>query len=525
MATQSPHTGSEPSTLSPDHPAADPASRKRKAAHPLPRPAVRETGLMRDTGGRDSARFVGSGSGIHFIRNVHLRLARQSASRAQHTRSEAGGEGDARGMGELVPGEDDQLRRRAAERDGAGTYLWEGHEVAVEEGPPSFDRLVEWSRSYFESWHPILPFLDGPDVLRCFEDASRDGLSSLDHLDRCILRSVLSICLADSRQGTPLTAPVPTALLFGTVDDAVSASQFALCQPASMRATQAALAIQLFLTSMLCLNAASRLGGLVVRMAFHLGLHRCPARFPFFTPQQAALRRRVFWCIYCCERFLCQSLGLPLDIQDDDVDVCYPGEEEHGDRDEGGDGRLQLLTCMAKHAKIRGQILELRNKAIVTRRDTADRAIVVQTELARWSNEIQDTVEEVELGNADTGQAALSRSHRLVLLLSKYESLISLNRPMMASDASTPSWSAAMQACISAAKSICITMKRHARENGIGEGQAGHTLTAPMLWPSFTWAVWISSFVLAYAAFEQQMPLESALRWVPVSNSTNYLDY
>lgn len=506
--TQSPQTASEPSTFSPGHPAATTASRKRKASQSLPRPNVRETGLMRDTGGDDTARFVGSSSGIHFIRNVHVRLARQSATRTRHSRPEGG---DGAGMGELVPGEDDQLRRRATERDGVRVDLWERHEASSEEGPaPSFDQLVEWSRSYFESWHPIWPFLHGPEVLQHFEDISQSGISSLHHLDLCIVRSILSISLADSRQSASLNNPIPMSLLFRTVDEAVSASQFALCEPASVRATQAALSIQLFLTSMLCLNAASRLGGLVVRMAYHLGLHRCPTRFPFFSPEQAALRRRVFWCIYCCERFLCQALGLPLDIQDDDIDVCYPGDEEHGGPSEGEeDKRLRMLSYMVKHAKIRGQILELRNKSIVTRQDTADRAIVVQTELARWANEIQDTVEEAESG--DEAEEGVSSGHRLVLLLSKYESLISLNRPMMASDASTPSWSAAMQACISAAKSICITMKRHANRNK-GPDTARPTLAAPMLWPSFTWAVWISAFVLAYAAFEQQMPLDSALR-------------
>lgn len=507
--TQSPHTAaSEPSgTFSPGHPAAPASSRKRKASHSLPRPNVRETGLMRDTGGDDTARFVGSSSGIHFIRNVHMRLARQSATRTRHSRPEGR---DGAQMDELVPGEDDQLRRRATERDGVRVDLWERHEASADEGPaPSFDQLVEWSRSYFESWHPIWPFLHGPNVLRIFEDISKSSVSSLHHLDLCIVRSILSISLADSRQRAPLSGPISISLLFRTVDEAVSASQFALCEPASVRATQAALSIQLFLTSMLCLNAASRLGGLVVRMAFHLGLHRCPTRFPFFSREQAALRRRVFWCIYCCERFLCQALGLPLDIQDDDIDVCYPGEEKHGGLAEGDDDkRLRMLTYMIKHAKIRGQILELRNKSIVTRQDTADRAIVVQTELARWANEIQDAVEDAE--PYDEPDAVFS-GHRIVLLLSKHESIISLNRPMMAADASTPSWSAAMQACISAAKSICITMKRHATQNRDPDG-GRHTLTAPMLWPSFTWAIWISAFVLAYAAFEQQMPLDSALR-------------
>ncbi|SPO07420.1 related to transcription activator protein acu-15 [Cephalotrichum gorgonifer] len=529
-AAPSPYTGSEPTTFSPGHSTSSISlKRKRGVSHSLPEPAVREIGLMRDAGETDTARFVGSSSGIHFIRNVHMRLARQSATRTQYIRGVGDGVGDddSRGqrIGELIPGEDDQLRGRATGRDDERAYLWKDHEVSTHDGPtPSFDQLVEWSESYFKSWHPILPFLHAPDVLRSFEYVSQAGISSLDHLDRCILRSVLSISLADSRQGVPLKSQIPSSLLFGSVDEAISSSQFALCQPASIGAIQAALSIQLFLTSMLCLNAASRLGGLVVRMSFHLGLHRCPTRFPFFTPERAALRRRVFWCIYICERYLCQSLGLPLDIQDDDVDVCYPGEEQHasGPHDEGNDKRLQMLTYTAKHAKIRGQILELRNKSIWTRQDTADRALVVQTELSRWSNDIQDMIEEADFADEtddddDDTHTRLAPSHRLVLLLSKYESLICLNRPMMASDASMPSWSAAMQACISAAKSICITMKRYASKNKRAGDQAGRTLTSPMLWPSFTWAAWISAFILAYAAIEKQMPLESALRYIESS--------
>lgn len=479
---------------------------------------------MRDTGEHESARFVGSSSGIHFIRNVHMRLARRSANRktpplprGNLDTSSADSSRRTR-QGELVPGEDDQLRQGTSQIDGQGTGLWNAHEITRGEGvdaaaAPTFDELVGWSKSYFESWHPILPFLNGPDVLSIFEEVEASGISSLNHLDRTIVRSVLSISLADSRQGASLQGPIPADLVFRTVDEAVSSSQFALCQPASIRATQAALGIQLFLLSMLCLNAASRLGGLIVRMAFHLGLHRCPTRYPFFTAEEASRRRRVFWCLYCCERFLSQSLGLPLDIRDDDIDVCYPGEELHGG--DPGDGRLQLLTYMAKHARIRGLILELRNKSITVRHDTAERAMAVQTELARWSNEIQDMVEETELGATAEDQAdelSVSPNHRLILLLSKYESTISLNRPMMASDPSTPLWSSAMQACISAAKSICITIKQHSARHKIPSHPSGHALEAPMLWPAFIWAIWISAFVLAYAAFERQMTFESALK-------------
>ncbi|KAH6900603.1 fungal-specific transcription factor domain-containing protein [Thelonectria olida] len=511
MATQqSPLSASETASCStPGYPI---ELRKRKRSGSGSQPA-REYGLMRDTGEHDVARFVGSGSGIHYIRAVYLRLARRSATRSSTQTGTT--------INTLVPGEDDQLRQSASDMANREKPLWNSHEVLpCQQGAttsPSFDDLVEWSKSFFESWHPALPFLHGPDALRIFEDASTRGVSSLSNLDYVILRSILSIVLADSRQGLPLTKPIPSNLVFQSVEEAVTSSQFALSQPASIRATQAALAVQLFLTSMLCLNAASRLGGLIVRMAFHLGLHRCPTRFPFFTPKEASLRRRVLWCIYTLERLLCQSLGLPLDIRDDDLDVCYPGEERHGTCNDEGAERLQLLTYLAKHARIRGLILELRNKSIQQRQDTADRTAFVQTELAKWSNEIQDVVEEEEEGDHSSDSEAhsppkLSPSHRLMLLVLKHESAICLNRPGLASDPSSPSYSSAFQACISAAKSICILLKRHRKRYKLKTDGSGKRLALPLLWPSFTWAVWISLFVLIHAAIENQVPLSSSLR-------------
>ncbi|KAH7155816.1 fungal-specific transcription factor domain-containing protein [Dactylonectria estremocensis] len=513
MAThQSPFSASETASCSTPGYSAEARKRKRSISGSQP---AREYGLMRDNGEHDVARFVGSGSGIHYIRAVYLRLARRSATRTTQATS----------INNLVPGEDDQLRQSASTKTARQKLLWKPDEVFTDPEvgrlEPSFEDLVEWSKSFFESWHPALPFLHGPDTLRIFEDASKRGISAIPALDSVILKSILSISLADSRQSHPLAKPIPLALVFQSVEEAVASSQFALSQPASIRATQAALAIQLFLTSMLCLNAASRLGGLIVRMAFHLGLHRCPTRFPFFTPEEASVRRRVFWCIYILERFLCQSLGLPLDIQDDDMDVCYPGEEHHGGPNDTADGagKLQLLTYLAKQARIRGLILELRNKSILKRQDTADRTAFVQTELAKWSNEIQDVVEEEEegdnLSDTDTpSQPKISSSHRLMLLYLKHESTICLNRPGLASEASSPSYSSAFQACISAAKSICIIFKRHRKHHRISNDRAERRLAVPLLWPSFTWAMWISTFVLVHAAFESQVPLDSALRHV-----------
>ncbi|OLN91711.1 putative transcriptional regulatory protein [Colletotrichum chlorophyti] len=504
-AVESPNATSESGTLSPAH---FNHSRKRKHSGSTDRP-TREYGLMRDTGKHDTARFVGSGSGIHFIRGVYVRLARKSALRTSQSENN---------INDLVPGEDDQLQRETSSRDGDEQNLWRSDELTPEseadDAKPSFEQLVDWSRSYFEAWHPTLPFLSAPDVLALFEEVSSVGIAALGRLERSIVKSILSISLADSRQRAPFPHPIPSSLVFRTVEEAMSASQFALYQPASIQATQAALAIQLFLVSMLRLNSASRLGGLIVRMAFHLGLHRCPSRYPFFTKEEAHMRRRVFWCIYCTERFLCQALGLPLDIRDDDVDVCNPGEERHGTLADGEDNRLLLLTYLVKHARIRGLILELRNKSITSRDDTADRASYVQAELAKWSNEIHDAVEDEHAHDENSSQPPMSSGHRLFLLLLKYESMISLNRPMMTSDPSGPAYSAGLQNCIFAAKSIFIALKRHQNQNKIPNDTASARLLEPMLQPAFIWAVWISAFILIYAAFERQLPLTSALKHV-----------
>ena len=174
----------------------------------------------------------------------------------------------------------------------------------------------------------------------------------------------MSISLADRRQSQRLdAAQYPSHLVFQSYDDAVDCLQHVLTRPTTLQSLQAAISVQLFLVSMLRLNAASRLGGLVIRMALQLGLHRCPARFPSFSVGEKEHRQRIFWSLYAIDRFICQSMGLPLSLHDDDVDVCYPTAERHpGNQHHAGklarsvvssayktkDNRLRLLTLVSR---------------------------------------------------------------------------------------------------------------------------------------------------------------------------------
>lgn len=278
---------------------------------------------MRDGG---LPRFVGSGSGIYFVRKVYSILGRSGT--------------------QLVPGEDDQLQDTTpsggpstGETPGTQTRkpFWSDWEVSsgvnsdFGGGGVTFELLVEWTRSYFKIWHPAFPFLHGPEVLDILEKVANQGIQNVSETDAAIIRSMVSISLADNRQmehpQQPL--PVPHDLVFFNLDHVASCASFVLRTPASLKNMQAALCVELFLVSMLKLNMASRLGGSIVRMAYHLGLHRCPRRYPNFGPHDVAMRKRIWWSFYCLERLVCQVLGIPLDVQDDDVDVCTTTTENH----------------------------------------------------------------------------------------------------------------------------------------------------------------------------------------------------
>ncbi len=270
-----------------------------------------------------STSFVGSGSGIAFVQTVRSALAR-NMSRDSNVFD-----------GEMVPGEDDHIPAR-----NSPDSLWHGDEVLVSTAEQeralasiTFEDLVHLSQPYFNIWHAPFPFLHAPSILGLFETISSHGLLALSGIEATIVRSVLSISVADRRQlhwdhPNPAHA-VPLSLLFSTVDEAISNISSLLVRSSTLSGLQAAVSIQVFLISILRLNTASRFGGLIVRIAFHLGLHRCPSRYKQFSATEADIRRRLYWSIYSLEMFLAQSLGLPITLKDEDIDVCLPDNEIH----------------------------------------------------------------------------------------------------------------------------------------------------------------------------------------------------
>jgi hypothetical protein len=459
----------------------------------------REVGLMRSVPGDKLSSFVGSASGIHFIRSVYgaIRGAHPLAS-AQIETPES----------DHVPGEDDYLPSANPNTTGR---IWREEETAPRVlSAVTFQELVDWSGSYFANWHPFYPYLHAPSVLEYFEKLPQSGGRINDgtpNFQMTILRSIMSISLADRRQSQdPDAARYPAELVFQSYDDAVDCLQYVLSRPTTIQSLQAAISVQLFLVSMLRLNAASRLGGLVIRMALQLGLHRCPTRFPSFSDGEKEHRQRIFWSLYAIDRFVCQSMGLPLSLHDDDVDVCYPTAERHlgGQHHTGklviffpvsmthttADDRLRLTSLLARQYTIRGQIIELRNKSLHYVQRDPDKATAITAKLAQWWNDVEDF-------HDTEGDHNASAYHRVILTILKHESVISLNRPTLAASRHGHAYDAALQQCIGSARAIITILHKAIRPRNELESRAE---ALALLWPSCTWAVWISTFILFHAA-------------------------
>ncbi|KAI1076469.1 fungal-specific transcription factor domain-containing protein [Whalleya microplaca] len=499
--------------------------RRRTGSHGY---STQEFGLMRDN--NEMPRFIGSGSGIHLIRTVYAALS----SRFQDQRSFRNGPID------LVPGEDDQLIEQpptvvSTPGTQARAPLWQEHEIAQDtEGTcpnVDFDNLVQWTKSYFENWHSAFPFLHGPEILEIMEEVATHGIGNATEADVTIIRAIISISLADSRQLAGFREPIPANLVFLSLDDIASNMVFTLGSPASLKNIQAALCVELFLVSMLKFNMASRLGGVIARMAFHLGLHRCPCRYSNFNVHQTYMRKRIWWSMYCLERMVCQSLGLPLDIRDDDVDVCFLDKELHQvetcisvdsntPTSSSVMNKLQLLTLLSKHSRLRGSILELRNKTISVRNDTVERALFVQADLVKWENEVHEIVADEgddslqSLSSYEGGtlkDGSISTSYKILLDIMKHESTITLNRPLLASDQEAPASQAALQACISASRSIIDKIDR--QQDDPHQSSPRTPSQNILVWPLLTWSVWMSCFILTYAALEEATTTRSAHRY------------
>lgn len=140
-----------------------------------------------------------------------------------------------------------------------------------------------------------------------------------------------------------------------------------------------------------------------------------------------------------------------------------------------------------------------------------DEPVVIEAELAKWWNEVDEYLDSNSLSSLP-----ISQYHRVTLVVLRHESIIALNKHTLATSKKSSAYDAALQNCISASRSIINTLHKILQtwtDSSFSESSA----VAPnsgLLWPSFTWAVWMSAFIVIYAANEDQITQDVSIRCV-----------
>jgi len=133
--------------------------------------------------------------------------------------------------------------------------------------------------------------------------------------------------------------------------------------------------------------------------------------------------------------------------------------------------------------------MELRNKSLHFVQNDPNREAEIVAKLAQWWNEAEDHMD-------PGGPYPAPPYAATVLSLLRHESVISLYRPVLATSRKDAAHSTALQHCIFSARSI-ITSLHNAIHRSTDGGDSTSTLS--LLWPSCSWAVWISTFIMFYA--------------------------
>ncbi|KAK6351523.1 hypothetical protein TWF718_004681 [Orbilia javanica] len=467
---------------------------------------------------RSSSRFAGSSSGIYFLRTVCDAIAKAGTSENLTSAPAVNLR--------FIPGEDEQAG------DSSGC-IWQAAEVTstADAEWPSFDDLVALiSNTYIRGWHCLLPFLQAETILQTLEDACLR--KTLDHRtpQSVCIRSIISISLLDRRQMPgvdPNITALPSCLVFRSLEDCNS-SIHPLLSGNSLGSLQGMLSAQIFMISIMELRSASRLGGWIVRMAFDLGLHRCPCRYRLsFGETEASIRRRIFWTVYNLDRYLCQALGLPLGIRDEDVDVCLPNNEVHKLPEEKvteenniQDNRLTPLILLSKYSGIKGRLMEISNKCMLHRTSDAEQALRnVHVDILKWRNEVQDFTAAVFDDDDDLDgprnlpiqsdrPTVITPAHRLIFQIKYHELLLLMHRPALSAKSTNETYPVAMLTCLSSARAIISLTKRYLSRHKAGEGRVEY----PVLWHVMLSTIWMSGLVVIFAAFEGGIALDSANR-------------
>ncbi|KAL2871037.1 transcription factor domain-containing protein [Aspergillus lucknowensis] len=452
------------------------------------------------------SQFVGSSSGVFFINTV--RQAFFSSS------------------GEFPPPEDTLVgnestpRTKTQEETPVSQWEYDDSMACVLGQAPPQQLARDLMMVFFKVWHPLFPFLHGPTFLHAMESLYAEQAQNQTHQPsknkhNSTAWAAIFQCIFHLANLVRPDIELPVEC---RIQPPISASIHTLLSPLTARhdllSLQALLASQLYLVATMSLRTASTVGGCMLRSMLHAGLHRCPFRYHELSTssQQRHLRKRIFWSAYALDRYLSQALGLPLGVQDSDIDVCPPGSPEihkplqhlptpnnrapPPSQAESEQSKREIpFASYVQSGKLTGEALELFHKSIFVRSISQTSVLVLTTSVHKWWNSLdlppspppqQPPTPSDSLIQTPTIDSTPFNYTPFFTILYQHLLLL-LHRPSLSLPNSTPEFASALQSCISAARHILLALKAQTDSN-----QA-------LFWPGFLSAAWMAGLVLAFA--------------------------
>ncbi|KAF2971747.1 hypothetical protein GQX73_g1857 [Xylaria multiplex] len=513
---------------------------------------VQEHGSLRVSGDTQS-RFIGSSSGVYFVNTVRQAVAR-SCQRPQslppddpsgnpspedciatdEDNEHGTGAGTSRAAGDVSRGPGCSQANAGASPDLSRLPI---------ERPPAHDTARILFMTYFQTWHRFFPFVQGPVVgkdleilyshVTDFSSTTADPAFShkLPPARLIILLCLFNLAALHSEVELPAESRIhhPIHLLPHLIGDATKGDIVSI---------QALFAVELLLVARMSLRPAATVAGLLSRLIFLAGLHRCPVRYAEIVTDQADIRKRLFWCIYVLDRFLSQALGHPLGILDSDIDVCSldgpelhyrspqsttnvadgagattlsgnsigssgaRGNQKAPGRDARGlvDDRNLILANQVNYFRLMGRSLELFHKSIHVRFIDPSAVLSLRTALeAFWNSlpsNLQDFGASVEVQPLPHDGQVFHTSSFFSLLHNHLRLLI--YRPWLSLEPTSPDFQSALQTCISVSRDIVSNTKKQ------------RNLNYALFWPGHLSAIWMAGIILVFASHLQLYPADKS---------------
>jgi hypothetical protein len=501
-----------------------------------------EIGTLKKLPNQSGTAWLGSSSGVYFVNTVRRAFTQAFSSSQALPASE-----------DILTGEDSEGRSfNGPIVDGPSTTDGFPHLLSSSLGRlPDRKIAIELVMSFFKVWHPVFPFLHGPSFLRDMEllyqrptppafpdKKKRDKVVQPPQDLRKIITFQLIINIA-SLDRNDIDLPAESRIQ-STADVTRVAGSMALDH--DLATLQTMLAAQLYLVSTLAIRAASTVGGTIVKLIYHAGLHRCPLRYAQLSAEECEIRKRIFWSAYALDRHCSLSLGDPNTIQDDDIDVCLSGKELHkavprdaipstadelrlhqaeghhkpsvsanraGDDDDGSENENQTpeqrekslreaaLISYVHWSRLTGRIIEIFHKSINHRFPKHEQIVYLTSDIETWWNDLPyfltgEEPQNTNSGSAPSPAASDSAQTQLANLCSFFKILyhrllLLLSRPRLSLDQSTPEFQHGLQVCIRASRNVLAGLKAHR--------SAGQS----MFLPGLLSAAWMSGLIIAFA--------------------------